>query len=225
MRPQVYSLHHVLKGLRTLSREAYTPPPPTEAVLVDTADSATFDRGAGYYHPAMKTRDKQIFPESEQLLDQFLAQARWRSLSRNEVTLLLREEHPAEPKPIKGDGRPLDKHHRLVGVQVAPPPAGDTALILFTYELEAGRQIAPWVRLYLQGEGDRQYAITKGPILLGKPPGVVTESWAIRPPAAIPPGTYQGILYFFDNHESLYPEEARLQRRTFTLGELKILGN
>src|SRR5207237_2968936 len=53
MREKLYSLHYVLKGLKTLSRSTYEPPAPTDFVLIDYDDSATFDPEAGYYHPAM----------------------------------------------------------------------------------------------------------------------------------------------------------------------------
>ena len=57
MREKLYSLHYILKGLKTLSRASFQPPPPTDFVLIDYRDTATFDASAGYYHPAMKTID------------------------------------------------------------------------------------------------------------------------------------------------------------------------
>ena len=56
MREKLYSLHYILKGLQTLSHAAYEPPPPTDYVLIDYNDAATFDASAGYYHPAMQTK-------------------------------------------------------------------------------------------------------------------------------------------------------------------------
>src|SRR5438132_2383436 len=72
MREKLYSLHYILKGLKTLSRASYQPPPPTDFVLVDYLDSATFDPRAGYYHPTMKTADGRIIPSSDRLLHEFL---------------------------------------------------------------------------------------------------------------------------------------------------------
>src|SRR5438270_4504334 len=46
-REKLFSLHFILKGLKTLSRSAYEPPAPTDFVLIDYDDSATFDPGAG----------------------------------------------------------------------------------------------------------------------------------------------------------------------------------
>ena len=48
MREKLYSLHYILKGLQTLSHAAYEPPPPTDYVLIDYNDAATFDANAGY---------------------------------------------------------------------------------------------------------------------------------------------------------------------------------
>ena len=73
MREKLYSLHYVLKGLKTLSRSTYDIPPPTDFVLIDYDDSATFDAVAGYYHPTMKTVDGRVIPSSDRLLHEILA--------------------------------------------------------------------------------------------------------------------------------------------------------
>ena len=93
MREKLYSLHYILKGLKTLSRERYQPPPPTDFVLIDYNDSATFDKDAGYYHPQMRTRDGDIVPSSDQLLQEFLSQAKWEEQSANGIVLLRRKAH------------------------------------------------------------------------------------------------------------------------------------
>lgn len=223
MREKVYSLHHILKGLKTLSRASYVPPPPTDAVFVDVADSATLDRDAGYYHPAMKTVDGRVIPESELLLEGFLKDASWRGVSRNELTLLLREDSPKVSKPIIGEGKELDPFHRLLSAQSIPPTGGDSALIVLNIEIKPNRPLAPWVRLYLQGEDGRQFSIAKGPIGLGKPLGqTFTETWAVRPPSSIPRGKYRSLLLFYDNHESIYPGKVRFEKRTFDLGDLEV---
>ena len=59
MREKLYSLHYVLKGLKTLSRSAYEIPPPTDFVLIDYHDSATFDAVAGL-HPRETVRRPRI---------------------------------------------------------------------------------------------------------------------------------------------------------------------
>ena len=92
MREKLYSLHYILKGLKTLSHASYEPPPPTDYVLIDRGDGATFDAGAGYYHPEMRTRDGRIIPSSESLLQAFLARAQWDAKTQGELTLLRRRE-------------------------------------------------------------------------------------------------------------------------------------
>ena len=105
MREELYSLHYVLKGLKTLSRAAYEPPPPTDFVLIDYEDSATFDPAAGYYHPAMKTVEEKVIPSSDQLLHEFLIRASWTASASNELTLLRRGKPPEElHQPPSGPG-------------------------------------------------------------------------------------------------------------------------
>jgi hypothetical protein len=96
MREKLYSLHYILKGLKTLSRSAYDPPPPTDFVLIDYDDSATFDPEAGYYHPPMKTVDGRVIPSSDRLLHDFLKRTSWAANSSNEMTLLRQQDSTAE---------------------------------------------------------------------------------------------------------------------------------
>src|SRR5690349_5712939 len=91
MREKLYSLHYILKGLKTLSHQRYQPPAPTDYVLVDRADAATFDAGAGYYHPAMKTVEGQVIPSSDDLLQEFLQQASWTEIRSRELVLFHRQ--------------------------------------------------------------------------------------------------------------------------------------
>ncbi|PYK57150.1 MAG: hypothetical protein DME43_15910, partial [Verrucomicrobia bacterium] len=88
MREKLYSLHYILKGLKTLSRSSYEPPSSTDFVLIDYRDSATFDPGAGFYHPTMKTVDGRIIPSSDRLLHDFLKKAAWTADEQDELTLL-----------------------------------------------------------------------------------------------------------------------------------------
>jgi hypothetical protein len=197
-------------------------PPATNAVFVDVADDSTFSEATGRYHPAMITDDGRIIPESEELLDSFLAQASWRSIARNEVTLLLQDKPKSAIAPA-GGGRPLDEFHRLTGAQMVPPLGGDTALIVLNYEIRPKRKMAPWLRFYLVSEGGKQFAITKGPVALSAAgEGTVTEAWAIRPSSSIPPGKYRGLLLFYDNHEAINPGKARFEKRTFDLGDVEL---
>ncbi|MEO7932143.1 MAG: DUF2079 domain-containing protein [Chthoniobacterales bacterium] len=86
-RPEIYSLHLVLKGLKTLSRNIYSPPPPTDFVIVDYDDTITFDSNSGYYHPAMKLRTGEVVSSSDALLHQFLSKASWQVDSVGALTV------------------------------------------------------------------------------------------------------------------------------------------
>jgi uncharacterized membrane protein len=98
MREHLYSLHFILKGLKTLSHARYQPPPPTDYVLIDRTDSATFDSAAGYYHPAMQTRAGQIIPSSDDLLRDFLSKATWDEEAGDPIILLRRHSNsPDKP--------------------------------------------------------------------------------------------------------------------------------
>ena len=99
MRENLYSLHYVLKGLKTLSRSTYSPPPPTDFVLIDYDDSATFDAVAGYYHPAMKTVDGRVIPSSDRLLHEFLQRCSWTVRASDELTLLRQGKSAGELPP------------------------------------------------------------------------------------------------------------------------------
>jgi hypothetical protein len=222
-REKLYSLHHILKGLRTLSRADYVQPPPADFVLIDALDGATLDRAAGYYHPAMKTVDGRVIPDSEVLLEKYLMQATWRPFCRNEMSLLVRSEPPPAKSPV-GQGTILDDKHLLADLQLGPPLAGDAELVLLSLEIQSGRALVPWAFLMLRGADDTKYLITKGPVGLGLPSGqLVTELWAVRRPPRIPPGTYQASLHFYDPHESVFPpDRKRFKRSAFDLGTLKL---
>jgi hypothetical protein len=223
MRQRLYSLHHTLKGLRTLSRSGYSIPPATDMVFVDAMDAATFNANAGYYHPAMQTVDGRIIPDSEVLLDRFLVQSTWRCLSRNELSLLMRGD-PLPGDVVSGQGARLDGYHRLVAARFTTPVPGDTAMVTLGLEIEPDRKMVPWLSLILRSADSRDYVITKGPIGLGQPIGkLVRESWALRLPSSVPPGRYSALLRFYDPHAGVFPAERQRFQPAFTeLGELTI---
>ena len=128
MREKLYSLHYILKGLKTLSHATYEPPPPTDYVLIDYNDTATFDAGSGYYHPAMKTKDGRVIPSSDQLFYQFLKRAYWTPNERDELALFQRDTgirtgsgaiFPREESFRLSDGSELWSIIRSID---APPP-------------------------------------------------------------------------------------------------------
>jgi len=221
-REKLYSLHHVLKGLNTLSRTEYRPPPPADAVIMDTADRYTFSRQAGYFHPRMRTTSGLIVPASDVLLHDFLGKAEWRKLARNEFTIFLRGAPPPAEAP-GGQARKLDDHHALLVVQGMPPLPGDAMLFRMAWELQPGRQSLLWTSLSLRDERGREFAIGKGPIGLDVESGRITEAWAVRPPPFLAPGKYRGGIHVYDPFDIKLPDgNPRFAPVTFDVGEFDL---
>ncbi len=219
-RPELHSLHLILKGLKTLSRAEYVQPSATDAVVLDTGDLATFNRIAGYYHPE-RLLDGRVVPASDLLLHKYMRQSTWSALSRNELTIFIRGESSAVAQQ-GGDGKILDDFHTLVAVQTGPPtPWGDSMLFAMTWDLKPGRPLLPWVSLFLQGQNGRLYTVGKGPVAPGLESGRFTETWLVRRPNGLPPGKYRGQLMVYDSYEFDLPQ-PRFARRRFDVGEFEL---
>jgi uncharacterized membrane protein len=197
-REKLYSLHHVLKGLNTLSRTEYNPPAATDAVIMDMADRATFDPAAEFLHPQMRTTGGKVIPSSDLLLHQFMNQTDWRRFARNELTIFLKNATPPK-QPPGGEGRKLDEFHSLIAFQEMPPLQGDAMLFSLHWELKPQRQSLLAASLYLEGEGGRHFWIRKGFVAPGFESGLFTETWAIRTPPSVPPGKYHASLLIHDS--------------------------
>ena len=222
-REQLHSLHHVLKGLNTLSRTEYKPPGATDAVIVDSADGATFDAAAGIYHPQMATIDNRMIPASDVLLHQFMRQAEWHTVARNEFAIYLKGAPPASAQKFGGAGRRLDDHISLIACEGMPPLPGDSMLFAMGWELKANRRALLSASLYLVAENGDPFPIGKGPIAPGVESGRYTEAWAVRPPRSVPPGKYRGLLLIYDPFETTAsPNHPRFKRVTFDLGEFTL---
>ena len=92
-----------------------------------------------------------------------------------------------------------------------------------SWDLKAGRQSLLSASLYLRAEDGRLHQIAKGPIAPGVESGRHTEGWAVRPPPAVRPGKYRGVLLIHDPLESSSSaERRRFQRVTFDLGEFNL---
>ncbi|MEO6785998.1 MAG: DUF2079 domain-containing protein [Chthoniobacteraceae bacterium] len=221
-RTQLYSLHHVLKGLNTLSRTEYKPPAVTDVLIMDTADRATFDVAAGFFHPQMRTVDGRVIPASDLLLHQFMSQQQWHPIARNEFAIFLKGAAQTA-KSYQGEGRKLDDYNSLVAFQGMPPLAGDSMLFGISWELKPGRQSLLAASLYLRAEDGRLFLIGKGPIAPGVESGRYTEAWSVRQPPSVPPGKYRGILLIYDPLESsTAPERHVFKRVTFDVGEFNL---
>jgi uncharacterized membrane protein len=222
-RERVLSLHHTLKGLKTLSRAAYTTPPPTGAVFLDYEDLATFHTGAGYYHPRMRTADGREVPSSDHLLHEFLRQQSWRAISRNAVTLLLRGEPLPAPDtttaPVK-----FDDTTTLRGLQIADE-AGRLRLRL-AWEFAGERQRFPWLMLVLN-DGRTLHPFLKGACAIESGAGQWAEEWTLDIPASVPPGEYALHALFYDAddarwHRRLPPADPSHVRQHLDLGRWRI---
>lgn len=223
-RERVLSLHHTLKGLKTLSRAAHPTPPPTDAVFLDYKDHATFNTTAGYYHPAMRTANGRVVPSSDRLLHEFLSQQSWRATSRNAVMLLQRGDRtPA----IAGTAAPVkfDDTTTLLGVQFAAE-TGSMRLRL-TWEFSGERQRFPWLMLVLD-DGTRLLPFLKGACAPEGGSGRWMEEWTVDLPPSIAAGEYTLHAVFYDAARALWdrrlpPADATHVLQHLTLGRQQIV--
>jgi len=193
-RRELHALHFTLKGLKTLSRATYTPPP-VDFVMIDANDNATFDPIAGYYHPAMKTVDGRVVPDSDILLHRYLLDGAWHERSVNAITLFQKGTAQA-PERVPPGGRALDDFHHLVGLEPFTTKTAGTVGFVFTWDLGKDRKDVPWVKLTLTS-AERQWSGYKGPVVLGKEGGRFREEWLVSP--ELPPGKYRAQLIIQEN--------------------------
>src|SRR5436190_3736791 len=233
MREELYSLHYVLKGLKTLSRSAYSPPPPTDFVLIDYDDSATFDPMAGYYHPPMKTTDGRVIPSSDRLLHEFLRRCPWTVRASDELTLLQQTKTAAESQPDASTGGRIEitTGTTLIGITKSGDTLAEQGLeVRMDWEFQDSREVFPWMFLKLTPRDQRSgIVISRG---LCAPEGVAgpyQESWRINPSEQIPPGDYGVEVFFVDNARRVWAgKSGRLDARyqllasPVSLGELKV---
>ncbi len=226
-RRELHALHFTLKGLKTLSRTAYTPPD-VDVVMVDVDDNATFDPVQGYYHPTIKGAEGRVYPDSDLLLHRYLLRGNWRTNAVNAITLYRRGDGSA-PEPSTGEGRKLDDFHTFVLQTFTPKTPGCLGL-LFTWDLGKDRQVVPWAKLILESADHRKWYFDKGPVLPGKEGGRYRDEWIISP--ELPAGKYDAQLiiqenptkYFDAQGNKRYPtaEEPTFQGRRFNIGELPL---
>ena len=235
MREKLYSLHYILKGLKTLSRDTYDPPPPTDFVLIDYDDSATFDAGSGYYHPAMKTVDGRVIPSSDRLLHDFLKRTSWTVDTSNELTLF-RKGNPGPESltpPASSDASvEIDPQTRLTAIGKSSDRLSRGGIeIRMDWGFQEPRNGFPWMRLKLTQAADgRTIVIQKGLCAPERASGSYQETWRIVPTSRIPAGDYTAEAIFLDNPKLLWAENAGARSREapinsirVSLGELKVV--
>lgn len=234
MRERLFSLHYILKGLKTLSRTRYEPPPPTDFVLIDYDDSATFDAGAGYYHPTMKTVDGRVVSSSEKLLHEFLSRRSWSVNSSNELTLL--QQTGAGPDSTSSSGAvETVPANETAATLLACTKSGDLLAaggieISTSWNFRSPRDVFPWLFLKLTPRSPGKPVILSRGLCSPESSGPVTnETWRITPTQRIAPGQYTVEGFFVDNSKRLWLERsgktdqsALLTSSPVSLGELTV---
>jgi uncharacterized membrane protein len=233
LREKLFSLHYVLKGLKTLSRSTYEPPPPTDVILVDYDDTATFDPDAGYYHPAMKTVDGRVIPSSEQLFHEFLKSRSWSTNSVNELTLL-QQTAPAPDLPaISDDPSGVEASATLLSCTKSGDVLSGPGLEITTkLNLRHPRDAFPWLFLKLTPRDQgKSIILSRGLCSPQSAAGMVEETWRITPSRRIPAGDYTVEALFVDNSKRAWAEtsggndsQAFLFFPPVSLGELRVPG-
>ena len=227
-------LHYILKGLKTLSRSRYEPPPPTEFVLIDYNDSATFDPGAGYYHPTMKTVDGRVVSSSEKLLHEFLRGRSWSVNSSNELTLLRQTAPATDSRQSSGTVENLSAKETAATL-LACTKSADVLFaggleITTSWNFRTPREVFPWLFLKLTPRNPGKPVVLSRGLCSPESSGpVTTETWRITPSKRIPAGQYTAEALFVDNSKRRWMERsgttdqpALLTSSPVSLGELTV---
>jgi hypothetical protein len=174
-RAEVFSLHHVLKGLKTLGRSEATIPL-TDAVVVDYGDMATFNVHAGFYHPPMRTADGRVVASSDRLLHDYLGQASWSMRSVNTLHLFLRG-FPAST--FSFDSTPLAVAPGMELLAVEHFDHADGVEFHFAWHFTEMRQRFPWV-LVVASDGTHEYPRWMGACAIDAREGTAIEVWRAK---------------------------------------------
>jgi uncharacterized membrane protein len=239
MREKLYSLHYVLKGLKTLSRSSYQPPSPPDFVLIDYRDSATFDPGAGFYHPTMKTVDGRIIPSSDRLLHDFLKGAVWTANEQDELTLLRNlgsrkasvtgeQSSPADNEPgIFSIGAT-----QLLGIGTTGEAVSQSRplVVQLRWKFQRERDVFPWMLLRLSRDERVKVALlVKGLCAPEATEGIYTENWRVVATERLPPGDYSLEALFVDKSKRAWFEttgggggESNFLSAPVSLGHIKV---
>jgi hypothetical protein len=204
-RQNLVSLHHVLKGLKTLSATAYIPPPPADVVVIDYADTLTFSAEAGYYHPWSRIDANNWIPSSDRLLHDYLAQARWRATSKNSLTVFRRGEPltgtPSKEKPIK-----IVDSTMLTGQRIATPVPGAVQFRM-SWEISGERRKFPWLMI-VATDGVQLYPFIKGPCAVEAKDGPYYEDWTLVFPSWMKHAHYHFYAEFYNASEAAWASRS-----------------
>ncbi len=201
MREHLYSLHHVLKGLNTLSRSEYQPPANSDFVILDASDTATLDRGGGYFHPQMRMGDGRLVPSSERLLHEQMRQTTWVADLRNAVAIYRRgiQASVAVNEPA---GLEIAPGTQLISAKAALVEGG--LEVQLNWRFSGERSVFPWMELAVfSADGRPLRRIVKG---LSAPDavaeaGLSAETWHCT---ELDPGRYRLRADFVDHSHRLW---------------------
>jgi hypothetical protein len=213
-REKLVSLHHILKGLKTLSVAAYTPPPTSDVVVIDYADLLTFNTVAGYYHPWSHVDAEHSVPSSDRLLHDYLRQAHWRTQSRNSVAVLRRGE-PTSPPPLSGAPTKIDDKTTLASLQIIKRLHGAWQ-IQMTWKFTGDRTRFPWMMLMLS-DGKHLFPIVKGMCAPEAEEGLYTEEWNVVFPTWMHAGYHAVFAEFYDGNEAAWHKKRPPGDQTYML--------
>ncbi len=211
-RSDVYSLHLVMKGLKTLSRQVYTPASPTDLVILDYSDPITFDSVSGYYHPAMRLRTGTIVPSSDVLIHQFLARAEWEIESVGPLTVWTKTNvapsRPAPPPQPLQRGL-IDPATDLVSVSAINN--NGQIQVITTWSFRSPRNKIPWMTVAAMqpDTGEKRLFVRGLACPEGRPDGTTwTDTWNLPADFDITPGEWNLLALFTDNASHAYARKA-----------------
>jgi hypothetical protein len=224
-RRELYSLHHVLKGLKTLSRKEYRVPL-SETVLVDYDDVATFNVPAGYYHPLMRyhpelsTNELRILPSSDRLLHEYLRGQTWKVRAVNSAHLFIRGQNDArfafEPSPL-----PVAPGLELLGFEHVRQ---DQAMnFRFAWRFSGERDRFPWLLLLVR-DHDHEYVQRMGACAIEATGGEAFEQWRVEFPPTLKLADARLSLLFYEHNVAAWqngmpPADRRYAFREIVLGK------
>lgn len=217
-REHLYSLHHVIKGLKTLSKEPYVPPL-TDVVVIDYSEQNTFSTTAGFYHPRSRVDAERFVPSSDRLLHEYLRQRTWRVQARNELAVLSRGE-PLPPFVPNTPPVPFDEQTTLLNLQI-PMVRPGAMQFRFAWNFGPERMRFPWLMLVLS-DGRNLYPFLKGACAPEAASGRYFEDWLLAFPAWLPAGNYEMFALFFDANEAAWNKKWPPEQMTFVLKKIDL---
>ena len=205
-------------------------------MLIDYRDSATFDPGAGFYHPTMKTVEGRIIPSSDRLLHDFLKGAVWTADEQDELTLL--QNLGNRKTPVGEQSSPENERGvfsigatRLISIATAGEVVSRSRPleVQLRWKFQGKRDVFPWMLLRLSREKAQVALLVKGLCAPEATEGIHTETWRVVTAEHLLPGDYSLEALFVDNSKRAWFEtnrsgggESTLLSAPVSLGYIKV---